>query len=386
MLAAAGLFVVLGSCRAVMRPYAGEIADGAEYTVSDAEQCRRLLMEAVSSVSGMERHEFYVTGEDYVPETLFIAQMFPDAVNISNTKIQTYTEGGKQYVTCRIGFERQPGTEGCSHRWETAVLEAGSCLWGGKVKRTCRLCGTEEVFSEVPPGHTDMDGDSYCDRCRDRLTGEEEIERRFWSVGDALTRELGGSVYRFRCVDDDYAGTNSEYQKCALFLCENVIRSDVDSTDSKREILTFGGTNNYKTSEVRKWLAGCGDTGEMTPVNTGVNSAFLGKTAAGACGTDAETVLTKRTLPVQVMTDKLFLLSMEEALKYREFLWEAEGAGTSYSRGYWLRTPVWVAGDDGKFTYGTWEYAVDLENRCFSPFEVTDSRIGFRPAFCLPQA
>ena len=107
-LAAAGSFVVLASCQAALRPYASELADGAEYTVSNGWECRRLLMEVVSSVSGRERHEFYVTGEDYEPDTLVIAQMFPETINISNTKILEYEENGKRYVTCRIGFERRP--------------------------------------------------------------------------------------------------------------------------------------------------------------------------------------------------------------------------------------------------------------------------------------
>ena len=352
MLAAAGSLVVLGSCQAVMRPYAGEIADGAEYTVSNGEQCRRLLMEAVSSVSGDGRHEFYVTGEDYVPDTLVIAQMFSDTVNISNTKIWEYTEDGKQYVTCRIGFERRSGAD----------FPQPSPEYGG--------------------------GDSAGDQSGGSAGKDETVADRFWSVGDMRIREIGGKSYRFRCVDDDYAGEDSEHQKYALFLCETVIRSDIDSTDSKREILTFGGTNNYKKSRIRKWLSDREDDDSWKPasVNTGVNSAFLGKTANGSLGEDAETALVRRTLPVQRMEDRLFLLSLEEALAYRQYLWEAEGAGTAYSRGYWLRTPVWFEDDSGEFVDGAWEYAVDLENQCIGSFDVTDGGIGIRPAFCLPQA
>lgn len=152
VLAAAGAAAVLsGLCtgRAFcldMESYAGlldkeRMSGETEYMVSGDQECRRLLMELVSAGAGKEREEFFITGEDYEPETLVIAQMFPAAVNISNTKIEEYEENGRRYVTCRIGFERQPDQEACTHRWETRILEAGTCLWGGKEELTCRLCG-----------------------------------------------------------------------------------------------------------------------------------------------------------------------------------------------------------------------------------------------------
>ena len=68
------------------------------------------------------------------------------------------------------------------------------------------------------------------------------------------TRRLGKDTYQFRCVDDDYSSAGTDHQKYALFLCETVIRSDMDSTDSQKKIITFGKNNNYKDSEIRKWL------------------------------------------------------------------------------------------------------------------------------------
>ena len=136
VLAAAGAAAVLsGLCtgRAFcldMESYAGlldkeRMSGETEYMVSGDQECRRLLMELVSAGAGKEREEFFITGEDYEPETLVIAQMFPAAVNISNTKIEEYEENGRRYVTCRIGFERQPDQEACTHRWETRILEPG---------------------------------------------------------------------------------------------------------------------------------------------------------------------------------------------------------------------------------------------------------------------
>ena len=88
VLAAAGAAAVLsGLCtgRAFcldMESYAGlldkeRMSGETEYMVSGDQECRRLLMELVSAGAGKEREEFFITGEDYEPETLVIAQMFP---------------------------------------------------------------------------------------------------------------------------------------------------------------------------------------------------------------------------------------------------------------------------------------------------------------------
>jgi len=377
-----------------MESYAGlldkeRMSGETEYMVSGDQECRRLLMELVSAGAGKEREEFFITGEDYEPETLVIAQMFPAAVNISNTKIEEYEENGRRYVTCRIGFERQPDQEACTHRWETRILEAGTCLWGGKEELTCRLCGLRKVRSPAALGHLDADRDRLCDRCRDPLNGDEPIETGRWAVGDVQTRRLGKDTYQFRCVDDDYSSAGTDHQKYALFLCETVIRSDME-----KKIITFGKNNNYKDSEIRKWLwdrctgeAGLQmGAGALMPVNVGVCTAFLGQTSPGTEGEAAETELVKYTLLPQMMSDRMFLLSVEEALKYREELWDTVSEESPYSRGYWLRTPVYQEGENGGFIYGTEAYAVDLRDGTIGPAEVSDGSFGLRPAYCLPQS
>jgi len=336
MLAAAGSFAVLASSQMVMKPFANMNIPEKGYEVEGPEQCKRLLMEIVSGAKAGERKEYLITGKDYEPESLIVAQMFPDAVNISNTKIMEYQDGGHRYVTCRIGFER---------------------------------------VSEQKEGE---DSEEYKGG---RPTG------RHWAVGDLRNWEIGGKTYLFRCIDDDYS-SKADDQTFALFLCETVIRSDVNSTDSEREILTFGDTNNYKTSEVRKWLQeNVNDPGNyLVSVNTGVNSAYLGATVPGTFDEFSTSGLLRHELYFQMAEDEMFLLSLEEAIQYKEVLWELEGGNTPYSHGYWLRTPSYSTGESGAFCYGSWAYAVDLERGCIRPAEVRDGSIGIRPAFCLPQA
>ncbi len=346
-LTAAGYFVLLTGCHSNMRAFAAEAAAGSrleaapagaeepgengELVVDSRAGCRRLLMETVSAATGPGRHEIFVTGKDYEPETLVIAQIFPETVNISNTKTAEYEKDGHRYVTCRIGFERRNG-----------------------------------------PGSGEP---------------EQEDGSSFWSVGDVQTLGIGGRKYRFRCVDENYGDANSNHERNALFLCETVIRSDIGSSGEQRIVLPFGETNNYKRSQVRDWLSRNldPDNRELAAVRTGVNYAFEGKTADGAFGDFLDSDLKGRRLPIQVSDDRLFLLSLEEALRYRETLWTLSGGTGPYRRGYWLRTPVYLE-RDGRFVDGDLVYAVDAERGCIRPASVTDGEIGIRPAFCLPQA
>ena len=333
MLAAAGSLAVLSSCQMVMRPYAEDLF-AEEFQVSGPESCRRLLMELVSQALPGERKVYELTGKNYEPESLVIAQVFPDVVNISNTKIHSEKRDGDSYITSRIGFQR--------------------------VNHTDETDGSEKEA--------------------------EDVIGRHWEIGDFQSLAMGDEVYRFHCVDDDY-GDNSDQRSCALFLCDTVIRSDIDSIDSKREILTFGGTNNYKTSNLRDWLEQnyIETEKELVTIKTGVNAAYLGATTPGDYGDFAESSFCRYELPVQIQEDVLFLLSLEEALKYRDVLWDVEGGGSSFSRGYWLRTPSYLENEEGEFCYGDWIYAVDLELGCIRPVNVTDGSYGIRPAFCLPQ-
>ena len=227
------------------------------------------------------------------------------------------------------------------------------------------------------------------------VTGET-AEKREWNTGDIQIRTIGEKNYLFRCVDEDYGDSNSNYQKTALFLCDTVIRSDIDSTDTQNIVLTFGEDNNYKTSKIRLWLKKktSGSRFDLMDVYTGVNSAFSGKTGDMKFSqTDGEG-LKMREIPYQLMEDGMFLLSVEEALKYREALWRFSGSEeenpesqeSPRSRGYWLRTPVFAADESREFQYGGQAYAVDLERGCLRPADVNDGSIGIRPAFCVPRS
>ena len=91
------------------------------------------------------------------------------------------------------------------------------------------------------------------------------------------------------------------------------------------------------------------------------------------------------------MYSSLFVLSVEEALQYKDYLWKFEDSlennpetqYSTYCRGYWLRT-LETNTDD-------MIYSVNLLDGKIEPvsvkaFEDNDySVIGIRPAFAIPQ-
>ena len=342
-LAAAGSFAVLTSCQGKIMPYAAE--NGMEHSVilQDRESCRRFLMETVSAAEREGRQEVTVTAKEGAVDTLVIAQMFPEVINISRMDFnEKKTENGI-LTESRIGFEWRGRAPDPSNSGKEEIPEAGY-------------------------------GDGK--------------ENRAWRTGDVIVRKIAGKAYRFCCIDDDYQDESGTYGKHALFLSQSVIRSDMDSTEKDRILLAFGEKNHYKSSYVRRWLEK--EAEEAVPdavfVYTGVTSAFTGKTGDGDLSQTRLDGLTRFELPFQECRDRLFLLSLEEAYRYREALWNMEGAGTMYSRGFWLRTPAYQADENGTFVSGNMEYIVDLENGCFRQADTADTGIGICPAFCLPQA
>ena len=56
-----------------------------------------------------------------------------------------------------------------------------------------------------------------------------ETQIRHWNIGDTVTRNIGGTAYRFRCIDQNYADHMDYHRKGALFLCDEVIPANTGS-------------------------------------------------------------------------------------------------------------------------------------------------------------
>lgn len=200
----------------------------------------------------------------------------------------------------------------------------------------------------------------------------DHSQGRIWYTGDTQERTIHGKTYTFRCVDPNYcdAGMN---RAGALFLCDSIIGGDASVFDETH--------NGWEASDLRSWLnEGLEDSEGIADAVTTISYTYAGKTSDYHL---TERNFTKRKQPGNAITDKLFCLSLEEALRYGNYLWKLDGSETdnftlagSHTMGYWLRTPV---ARDGKLCY-----AVTYDGRV-TPEEVESDRIGIRPAFVAVQ-
>lgn len=205
-----------------------------------------------------------------------------------------------------------------------------------------------------------------------RKPGRDVSQGKIWFEGDTQERTIYGKSYTFRCIDPNYydAGGN---RAGALFLCDSIIGGDERTFDDTH--------NNWGASELRKWLnEGLEDTEEIAEVVTTVGYTYAGKSSDYLL---SERKFTKRRQASAAAEDKIFCLSLEEALRYANRLWKLHGSeqdnfnlAGSHTMGYWLRTP---AARDGELCY-----AVTYDGRV-APEQVNHDGIGIRPAFVAIQ-
>ena len=239
-------------------------------------------------------------------------------------------------------------------------------------------------------------------------------EARHWNVGDTVVREIEGTPYRFRCIDQNYADHMDFHRNGALFLCDEVIPANTGSRyafetpgDKPHDyvyypgpIVSFGDSADYKKSSIRRWLSrSAKNFADAVMVNTGVERGYTGSTDAESWEMFSEGGLAAQYLGSQKMEDQLFILSVDEAYRYRNWLWKfgparkrnPESQISEFCKGYWLRTPCGRA-EGGQI------YIVDLVRGNIRPeavrvgeTEETDEELkvtgttGVRPVFVLPQ-
>jgi len=262
------------------------------------------------------------------------------------------------------------------------LLACAMPAWGGWQQETCAYLrpdavreSAEETEAERPK-RPSPDGSAA-----------------FWEVGDVLVRELDGGHYSFRCIDQNYVDEQENHRQGALFLCDTVIPADyrsdyvfgelADGSHGYRfeagPIVSFGDGNDYKYSRIRAWLRESEEAfSDALAVHTGVSRAYTGSTAAGAYGGTGAAGLTAAGIGSQQMTDRLFVLSVDEAVKYRGWLWKFEGSGEdnpqtqvdAFCKGYWLRSPM---GDASGADSGC-VYVVDLVQGNLRPCAVAPER------------
>lgn len=314
------------------------------YLVHDKAANDRRMKNIVSMVSDTEPHKFYMIGVDYQADTLILGQTFREQIIYSNTILDSFSINGVTYTISQIGIQK--------------------------------------IQNQTEDDITD-----------DTVTEEDQpSEGMHYSYGDTVARKIGGYSYRFRCIDEDYKDASGNYRG-ALFLCDTVIRSDVEADGSERRLLKFGSNNNYKKSEIRKWLNENTADSQFPdlPVSIGVNQAYGGHTEAESWEQFDTDELREYPIAGQKMNDRIFLLSVEEAMDYAGELWRFGGSEDNnpedpyspYSKGYYLRTPLYEEDAAGEFCYGDFVYAVDLLEGNIHAVDVSYATMGLRPAFVL---
>ncbi|WP_026893459.1 MucBP domain-containing protein [Lacrimispora aerotolerans] len=354
-------------------------------TKTQAEGNERLL-NLVSMAEGIERKEIYLIAKDYYPSAGIISQRLPMVNNISELPMEQLTISGATYTVLRVGFERVYDESICVHEYEMVDEVAATCTGNGHQSVQCKKCGKEEIVILPAIGHLDEDYDGVCDICHE--AADEVPEAVHYSIGDVQVRNIGDKLYLFRCIDDDYEDAMENNQKLALFLGDSVIRSDIEGTSKK---LNFGSNNNYKYSKVREWLLYNTKADFVHDTYIGITNAYMGATRTGSFEQFSESSLLGQSRLFQQLEDRVFILSVDEAIKYKDYLWKFNGSEennpesqvSAYSKGYYLRTPQDSGSTD--FLYGNGIFIVSLVDGNIRPVEVTETSIGIRPVMAIPQ-
>ena len=241
-------------------------------------------------------------------------------------------------------------------------------------------------------------------------------DRIHWNTGDVQAREIDGETYMFRCIDQNYSDGDANHRQAALFLAETVIPAnygsdyELEETDDGSHqyiftpgpVVSFGDSNDYKYSRIRQWLGESEENFFNTePIRIGVDYAFMGSTAEKEYSGFDSNDIRACYIGDQQLTERVFILSVDEAMEYREYLWKFDGSEeenpdsqySAYSKGYWLRSPM---GNRDDYDTG-YAYVVDLVNGNIHPAAVkpegvtgeeeldTTSVYGIRLAFTMPQ-
>jgi hypothetical protein len=350
------------------------------------EESNDRLLNLVSMTDGTERKEVYLIAKKHVPNTVIISRTFRNVKNLSDLIMDEFTLANEKYTIMRVGFERSYDENSCNHDYQVTDKVNTTCMSNGHEMVLCRKCGKEEIVILPAAGHVDADHDGICDICY--KSASEMPEPVHYRIGDVQARIFESMIYLFRCIDEDYEDAMGNSQRTALFLCDSVIRSDVDGAAKK---LSFGFNNNYKNSYIREWLLDHASDVFTHETYIGITRSYIGTTWKGSYEQLDDNSLMARKEVFQFLQDKVFILSVDEALKYRDVLWKFYGSDTNnpesqvsvYSKGYYLRTPQDVGLED--FLYGEGIYAVSLVDGNIQPVNVKETGFGIRPAMAVLQ-
>ena len=221
------------------------------------------------------------------------------------------------------------------HNYAETIIKEATCREDGEKECTCE-CGNS--YTEIIPatGHDYVDGE--CINC-----GRKEP---FINVGDTETRVIAGQTLEFICIDDAYVdATGNEIG--ALFIAKDYIPGNILTLTQNEK--------DWASTAARAALNG--DTSDLTDlitVNTTITKTYSkNKSSADFDMGTIDTYGTVSDYDTESTRDKVFILSLEEAIKYNKVvindkeisvMWDLNCDGeinkvpSANKYGYYLRT------------------------------------------------
>ena len=244
------------------------------------------------------------------------------------------------------------------HSYTETITKEPTCLEDGEKTYICD-CGDSYIELVPATGHNYIDG--VCINCGE--VDPDAVEKI--KIGDTETRIIAGQTLEFICIDDAYVDASGE-TKGALFIAKSFVAGNVWLMGGQTQ---SSFVNDWASNSVRVQLNG--DTSDLTDlvsVNTTITKAYSStKTTKNYDVGDISIYGTAIDYSAATTEDKVFVLSLEEAVKYNKVtidgqeisvMWDLNCDGTiefkSYSTGkygYYLRTP---ASGTKKAMYTVW--------------------------------
>lgn len=400
----------------ITREEIGRIPDSRFYITSQSTNNQRVKTLA-TQIQDSDEYVFYMVGKNFEPNGIGIPVYFGKEAAYSKLLEASIVIRQDVYSVMRFTIQRTYSRDTCSHHWELIGQQAPTCLGRGGEVWACIKCQDEVECFTNPTGHVDFNEDITCDRCGSQIDSQEVPDKIHWRTGDFQVREIDGEAYLFECIDQNYSDRTENHRQAALFLCTSVIPANTGSGYIYQEqpdgrfdyvfqpgpIVNFGNNNDYKYSNIRKWLEKHrGSFDNTEEINIGVDYAYMGSTAPNRFSQQNDEGLQGHYIGNQKLTAKLFIISVDEALKYKNYLWKFNGSEvdnpetqySAYSKAYWLRNPL---GTDRENSQTRQVYVVDLVHGNIHPQAVkpenetvdeelkVTATVGVRPAFAVAQ-
>ena len=217
--------------------------EGTMFIVESNNDVNRILNDFATHTLDSSRHEFYLIGKGYNPNTAEVSDTMykNNLAGYTNEVVDTFELNGETYTVVLVGYYHKWDQGTCTHEWEYVEQLHGNCLTAEKETVRCIKCGKEEEVIVAATGHVDENYDSVCDVCGIQLS--RNIGDEITVVWDSGDRGFGEISYDFVCIDNDYQGTGK-----MLYIAMSGIAPSIYGT------YTTSTTADFESSRLKYFL------------------------------------------------------------------------------------------------------------------------------------